>query len=260
MSNYSYSSHMNNSFLYVTVAVFLIQITRYMGVAGFAYYYFWIRNKEKYLPSKIQPQPYERQRVKKEVLNSALFSLISAFAFALPFWEPLAPYSKLYTEASEHSLLWLLLTVPALIVIQDTYFYWMHRLVHHPKLYSFIHREHHESRDPSPFAAYSFHWSEGILEVAWFIPLMFVIPMHHGTLYAFGMISLLFNVNGHLGVDLYPRSWATHPVFQWLNTSTAHNNHHKYFKGNYGFYFNFWDRIMKTQTKLPSKINTAKVA
>tara|TARA_B110001450_G_C17538428_1_gene447614 strand:+ start:480 stop:671 length:192 start_codon:yes stop_codon:yes gene_type:complete len=35
-------------------------------------------------------------------------------------------------------------------------------------------------------------------------------------------------------------------VWKWINTSVAHNLHHKKFDGNYGFYFLFWDRIMGT--------------
>ncbi len=31
-----------------------------------------------------------------------------------------------------------------------------------------------------------------------------------------------------------------------MNTSVAHNMHHKYFKGNYGLYFTIWDRFMGT--------------
>jgi len=31
-----------------------------------------------------------------------------------------------------------------------------------------------------------------------------------------------------------------------VNTAVAHNQHHKYFKGNYGLYLLFWDRIMGT--------------
>ena len=35
-------------------------------------------------------------------------------------------------------------------------------------------------------------------------------------------------------------------VGKWINTSVNHNLHHQYFKGNYGLYFTFWDRMMGT--------------
>ncbi len=31
-----------------------------------------------------------------------------------------------------------------------------------------------------------------------------------------------------------------------VNTSVNHNQHHQFFKGNYGLYFTFWDRVMGT--------------
>jgi len=34
-----------------------------------------------------------------------------------------------------------------------------------------------------------------------------------------------------------------------INTSVAHNQHHKKFDGNYGLYLLFWDRIMRTLRK-----------
>ena len=41
--------------------------------------------------------------------------------------------------------------------------------------------------------------------------------------------------------------------FQIINSSVYHNLHHKKFQGNYGLYFRFWDRIMKTENPNYSK-------
>ena len=35
--------------------------------------------------------------------------------------------------------------------MEDTMFYWSHRLLHHPKLYSKIHKKHHEFNNPVGF-------------------------------------------------------------------------------------------------------------
>jgi sterol desaturase/sphingolipid hydroxylase (fatty acid hydroxylase superfamily) len=54
------------------------------------------------------------------------------------------------------------------------------------------------------------------------------------------------NVMGHLGYEFYPR-WLTQSFAgKWLNTSTNHNMHHRYFEGNYGLYFRWWDVWMGT--------------
>jgi lathosterol oxidase len=38
-------------------------------------------------------------------------------------------------------------------------------------------------------------------------------------------------------------------VGKWINTSVNHNQHHQFFKGNYGLYFLWWDRWMGTLRK-----------
>jgi sterol desaturase/sphingolipid hydroxylase (fatty acid hydroxylase superfamily) len=37
------------------------------------------------------------------------------------------------------------------------------------------------------------------------------------------------------------------PFLKYKTASTHHNLHHEKFKGNYGLYFTFWDKWMKTE-------------
>jgi sterol desaturase/sphingolipid hydroxylase (fatty acid hydroxylase superfamily) len=109
-----------------------------------------------------------------------------------------------------------------------------------------VHKTHHLSVNPTPFAAYAFHPVEAVIEVA-IIPLVaFTIPHHTSAITIFSLYSLLLNVIGHLGYEFFPRGFARHWLFKWHNTSTHHNMHHRLVKYNYGLYFNFWDRIMHT--------------
>ena len=59
----------------------------------------------------------------------------------------------------------------------------------------------------------------------------------------------LYNVYGHLGFEIYPKGLNKHWLGRWMNTSVNHNMHHQFFKGNYGLYFTFWDRMMNTLDK-----------
>jgi Delta7-sterol 5-desaturase len=63
------------------------------------------------------------------------------------------------------------------------------------------------------------------------------------------IFSLVYNVYGHLGFELYSNGFNTHWFGKWINTSVSHNMHHQYFKGNYGLYFTIWDRMMGTLNK-----------
>ena len=52
-----------------------------------------------------------------------------------------------------------------------------------------------------------------------------------------------------LGFEIYPKGFQRHWLGRWINTSVAHNLHHKKFDGNYGLYLLFWDRLMGTLRK-----------
>lgn len=136
-----------------------------------------------------------------------------------------------------------------LFFLHDAYFYWIHRLMHVPALFRHVHLVHHYSTNPSPWTAYAFHPLEALLE-AGIIPLAaFTIPVHIGLFSGFMLFQIIYNIYGHLGYELWPRSLARHPLGKWINTSVAHNQHHKYFKGNYGLYTLIWDRMLGTLRK-----------
>lgn len=210
----------------------------------FLFYYVWKRREQWY--RKIQqhfPAPSDYRR---EILHSALTSLIFGAVTWLCLGTPLRQYTQFYTEVSEYGWGWLALSIPLTLLVHDAYFYWAHRLMHHPRLYRHVHLVHHKSVNPSPWAAYSFHPVEAVLE-AGIVPLLLVtMPLHPLSFWAFVTLMLLFNVYGHLGYELFPKSTYTHPLGRWLNSSVHHNLHHEKFLGNYGLYFTIWDRLCGT--------------
>ena len=57
------------------------------------------------------------------------------------------------------------------------------------------------------------------------------------------------NVRGHAGFEFTPEA-ERQKKLKWLQSfSTDHNLHHLYGRGNYGLYFNIWDRLMHTFRK-----------
>lgn len=218
---------------------------RYLLIAGGAYVLFYILFRSQFFQRKIQLAFPKSKRVVMEVVYSLQTILIFATIFLLVVlvW---TPYTNLYENIDTYGLGYYLFTIPAMFVIHDTYFYWMHRAVHHPKLFRHIHFVHHQSTNPTPLAAYSFHFSESILE-GMIIPLIaFTLPVHPSALVIFLLGQFIINVYGHLGFELFPPRFHKTRIGKWINTSVAHNQHHKHFHGNYGLYFLFWDRWMGT--------------
>lgn len=218
---------------------------RYLIIAGGAYLLFYVLFRNQWFRQKIQLVFPKNKRILMEVLYSMQTTVIFATIFLLVVIV-LRPYTNLYEDVDAYGPVYYLFTIPVMFVIHDTYFYWMHRAIHHPKLFRHIHFIHHQSTNPTPLAAYSFHFSESILE-GMIIPIIaFTIPVHISALIIFLLGQFIINVYGHLGFELFPARFHKTWIGKWINTSVAHNQHHKHFNGNYGLYFLFWDRWMGT--------------
>ncbi|MDB5249566.1 MAG: hypothetical protein JWQ40_3960 [Segetibacter sp.] len=219
---------------------------RYFLIAGIAYaiWYKLIRKKVSY--KKIQFRFPSNKDFRREIVYSVISILIFTLVPALMLQTSLRQYTQYYNDLDQHSMLWFWLAFPLMFLIHDTYFYWMHRLMHHSRLFKLFHVVHHKSTNPSPWAAFSFQPSEAVLEAGIFVVLVIIMPLHMVHLFIFFLVMMLYNVYGHLGWELYPSGFSTHFIGKWINTSINHNQHHQFFKGNYGLYFLFWDRLMGT--------------
>ena len=229
--------------------VFLIG-SRYLVIASIAFLLFYVLLKKTIAGKKIQKRyprfiDYSRE-IGFSILTVFIMALIPASIIGNP---SIVKHTKFYTDINQHSTVWFVLAFPVMAFIHDTYFYWMHRLIHHPSLFKIVHLVHHKSTNPSPFAAYAFHPLEAILEAGIFVVFVFTIPVHLFHLLFFFLFMIIYNVYGHLGWELYPKGFSKHWFGKWINTSVNHNMHHQYFKGNYGLYFLFWDRLMGTIRK-----------
>lgn len=225
----------------------IINIVRYFLLAGIPFVIFYLLFPEKFSKNKIQTRFAKRKDFIREILHSLQTTFILAGVGVLILRTPLREYTQFYTNLSDHSLWWIPLSIVLALVIHDSYFYWMHRTVHHPKIYKKIHLLHHKSINPSPWTSYSFHFTEGVLEAMVAPIILILFPMHPLSLILFTLSSFAINVYGHLGYEIAPR-WFRHSfLFEIINTSTHHNLHHEKVQGNYGLYFRFWDRLMGTE-------------
>ena len=150
------------------------------------------------------------------------------------------------TEAAMTGTWWFWGTVVIVLIAHDAYFYWMHRLIHRPRLFRRYHRRHHRSNNPSPFTAYSFDLREAALEIAFFAGWSMLLPEPEGTIMTAVLIQLFVNTLHHSGYELMP-SWRDRPVFDWLTTTVHHDLHHARAGWNFGLYFTWWDRWMGTE-------------
>ena len=65
----------------------------------------------------------------------------------------------------KHGFSYFIFSTFLLMMIHDIYFYLTHRAMHNKKIYSVIHSIHHKSNNPTPWAAFSFHPIEAIIQI-----------------------------------------------------------------------------------------------
>lgn len=219
---------------------------RYLIMAGLAYVFVWLLFRDKLKHRIIQSKLPEADKIWHELKYSALTLFIFAASGVLVYLMKEQGWTLLYDKVSDYGVPYLVFSIVALIFLHDTYFYWTHRLMHHPVLFKRMHLVHHKSTNPSPWAAFSFHPYEAVIE-AGIVPLAaLILPLHSMALLVFFFYSNFLNVLGHLSFELFPKGFLDNRFLSWHNTTTHHNMHHKYFNCNYGLYFNIWDRLMGT--------------
>jgi len=99
----------------------------------------------------------------------------------------------------------------------------------------------------SPWAAYSFHPLEAAVQALFFPLYLSLVPTHPVVLGIFLMHMIVRNVWGHLGMELLPGWLNEVPLVRWWAATTHHSMHHRHSRTNFGLYFRFWDRLMKTE-------------
>jgi len=222
-----------------------IQFGRYAIFAGILFAMFYLVRHRKWQARRIQKRPNKWSQYRTEIFYSFVSACIFGLLAIAVSMARAAGYTLIYTNIADYGWVYFGFSIVCVTFLHDTYFYWTHRLMHHPRIYNWMHRVHHLSHNPSPWAAMSFHPTEALIE-AGIIVVVFFIPLHPLALFVFFTLSLAVNMIGHLGYEVYPRGFAKHWFGKWQNNATHHNMHHQLVRCNYGLYFNFWDTIMRT--------------
>lgn len=158
-----------------------------------------------------------------------------------------AGFARFHDDPAQYGWLWFWASVIILIIAHDAWFYWTHRLIHHPRLFRRMHRLHHRSNNPTPFTAYAFDWQEAVINAVYLLLIGFIMPVSFLAAFVFTAHMMLRNALGHCGYEVFPRTREGQPLFGWLTTVTHHDIHHAEAGHNYGLYFTFWDRALGTE-------------
>jgi sterol desaturase/sphingolipid hydroxylase (fatty acid hydroxylase superfamily) len=196
---------------------------------------------------KIQARSADAADIRRELMASLRTALIFSLVGFGIYLGARTRYFVIDPDFSQRGFAYLVLSLVALLIGHDGYFYWTHRAMHHSRLYRLFHRTHHLSVTPTPFAAYAFSTPEALVQAA-FLPLaLLVAPLHELAIFVFLTVMIVRNVMGHAGHEIHPRVLGPGRTLGFLTTTTHHDLHHQSFRSNFGLYFTWWDKLMGTE-------------
>ncbi len=232
-----------------------VQYVRYLVTVGAFHYLFWGALRGFAQRRRVSNGRATNKDILREVWASFWFVATISLPVAFLVMPEHRKYTSLYFHAADYPIAWIPITFVLLMLGQDAYFYWTHRLIHSRWLFSRVHSVHHRSLYPSAFAAFAMHPLEAVIAMGFNLGFVLFVPTYFWIFIAYQVVAFALNVSGHIGLDLFPAFFRRVPVLRWLNRPHAHAAHHRYFHVNYGLYFTFWDRWMGTFDARPRPID-----
>lgn len=216
-------------YLTISVVWWLGGTISYFLISGLSYHYLFDKASRK-------DKRFLKEQEKKEITLSCISIPIMAVPSSFIFLAEVKGYSLLYEGVNGVSgWLYLLATIPVYLFFTDMMIYWIHRWIHHPVLYPYIHKPHHRWIVPTPFASYAFHPLDGFLQSLPYHIFTFCVPLHKFLYLGLFIFVCMWTVSIHDGKGFY--------MGTIINGSDHHTIHHSDFYYNYGQYFTLWDKI-----------------
>jgi len=139
----------------------------------------------------------------------------------------------------------------ATFLVNDFFYYFMHRFLHVPAVYPFVHKHHH--RQPLPHRGYTDAANESPIEqvgglLCIWVTLKLLEPVlgfHALSLFAFFACFAVLAYLNHTPYDVKLGLWGLE------YTVRAHETHHRMLRGNYSQNTMLWDKVFGTFIDYP---------
>jgi sterol desaturase/sphingolipid hydroxylase (fatty acid hydroxylase superfamily) len=206
------------------------------------YFYHWRKQGDRL---KFDPRPLMRNgrqfTLGGQIRDNMFWTLASGVTVwtgyeVLMFWAMGNGYAPVLTWAAHP--VWFIALFVLIPVWESFYFYWIHRLLHVPVLYRWVHSLHHRNINVGPWSGLSMHPVEhviylGSVLVHWLVAAHPVHILYHLQYYTLTAATTHSGFEGLLVRDQ-----------NRLKLGTFHHQmHHRYFECNYGGLEVPWDKL-----------------
>lgn len=238
-------------FLIYVLIFFIAILLRYLIAAGVFYWYYFVAKSEKFREKRLSRRGFRKGQIKNEIIYSVKSSAIFAAVGAGTYWLWHNGHTAIYLDPAQFGYWYLPVSLLIILLLHETYYYWVHRWMHHPKVFRRVHKVHHDSLTPTPWTAFSFHPWEGLIEALVLPAILIFLPVNIYVLGFYLVFMTLSSVINHLDIEIYPESFQKSRLGKEFIGATHHHYHHSEFNTNFGLYFTFWDRLMGTESEAP---------
>ena len=216
----------------------------YFVFATFSYYFIFDKNT-------FNHPRFLKGQVRMEI-RQTLKSIPMMAVYTIPFFiVEVRGHSKMYDATADGPGVWYnWLQFPLFILFTDFCIYWIHRGLHHPRVYKYLHKPHHKWVMPSPFASHAFHPLDGYVQSVPYHIFPFIFPLQKLAYVGLFVFINIWTVMIHDGEYV-----SDNPV---INGAACHSVHHLKFEYNYGQYTTLWDRIGGTYRPPPKSVTREK--
>ncbi|MDX5395379.1 MAG: sterol desaturase family protein [Hymenobacteraceae bacterium] len=189
---------------------------------------------------KISSGQVSRKQVSTEIKRSVSSILVFGFS-GIPIVYLIRTGHIVLLEDNLYNILF---GVLLLSLWNELHFFVVHRLMHLPYFMKRVHYVHHQSKVPTVYSVYSFHWFEALLLSTVPLTIAPFVPLPALAFVFYPLASILLNFSGHCNYR-----FGNGRGSNWVFFATRHNEHHYKGKNNYGFATHYLDKIYKRINK-----------
>ena len=213
-----------------------------INLSGYIYSYLIVTDKIG-LNKQIQPNSDKDKKYLFSHIPLFVFNVLTLILFVfIGFY-----FFKDYIIDVDTSFSYLNLFVQLFIILifDDTFFYFLHRLMHENKyIYKKIHKIHHRANSPIPIDYLYVHpleWMSGFIG-----PFIGILLLGGVSIYAFWLYLIVRNFH-ELDIHSGLKSSFLNRSFPFSGTNEHHDLHHAKRDGNYSSTYTLWDTIFRTK-------------
>ena len=240
---------MSQPFWFYCISLFILILARYILVAGGTHLFFYSDAGNFFSRKSLAIASPDWKTVSKDIELSVKSAIVFSVSSALVLCAYDSGSTLLYSDIHQHGLAYLAISYVSVLILQDAYFYFTHRLFHHPLFFKWLHEGHHRSKETTPWTSFAFDPLEAVFQALFLIVIAYLIPIHFITLIAILITMTVWAVVNHLKLDLFPPNFPHHWLGKWFIGPAHHSIHHHRFSKHYGLYLTIWDKLLSTNDK-----------